>query len=74
MNSGSDGVRGRAPVRHYQAVEAPFVAENVLDKGRLVVNVLSVDLVVGRHDAPRVSFFDDNLKRAKIDLSVKHLY
>lgn len=73
VNSGSDGVRGRTPVRHYQAVEAPFVAENVIDKGRLVVDILPVDLVVGSHDAPRVRCFDDDLKRAKIDLSDKDL-
>ena len=55
------------PVRHHDAVEAPFIAQDAGQQVIALLGILPVDLVVRRHDRPRLRFFDRNLEILEIE-------
>ena len=57
------------PVGHNQTFEAPLVAQNGLEKSRILRCVATVDIVVRGHNCPRLRLLYCNLEVAKIDLS-----
>jgi hypothetical protein len=65
------GTRG-APVRHDDAVEAPFVAQDLAQQRRLG-HRRAVDAVVGGHDRPGAGLADDRVERGEIELAQRPL-
>ena len=59
-----------APVGDHEAVKAPLVHQNVPQQFLVLVGVLAVDPVVGRHDGHGVSLFYGDLKAGQVDLPV----
>ena len=68
LDRGDRGVRS-APVGDDHAVEAPFVAQDVLQQVLVLVRVHAVDLVVGGHDRHRRGLAHGYLERGEIDLA-----
>ena len=64
-----DGAGLVAPVRHHDALEAPFVTENRGEEAFALLGVLSVELVVGAHHRPGIGFLHGNLKVLEINLA-----
>ena len=63
-----DRVVDRAPVRHHEAVEAPFLAQHPGEQPTVLGGVDAVDLVVGGHHRPRGGGGDDVLEAGQVDL------
>ena len=65
------------PVGHHQAVEAPVVAQDARQQRRALRRVGAVQLVVGRHDRPRLRLAHEDLEAAQVDLAqraLRHLH
>ena len=66
-------IRPRKPVGHHDALEAPFIAQHVLQQPEAFRGVGSVDLVVGTHDRPRTAFLDGDLEALQVQLAQRTL-
>ena len=62
-----DAVVAAAPVRHDEAVKAPFVHQNFPEQMPVFVGIYAVDPVVGRHDAVGLSLLHGDLKAGEVD-------
>ena len=60
---------GSAPVGDDHAVEAPFVAQNLLEQMLVFVRVDAVDLVVGGHDGQRLGFTHCDFETGQIQFA-----
>ena len=67
------GIRPRKPVGHHDALEAPFIAQHVLQQPGAFRGVGSVDLVVGTHDRPWTAFLDGDLETLQVKLAQRTL-
>ena len=66
---GGDGGVGAAPIGDDHAVEAPFVAQDLLQQMLVFVGVDAVDLVVGGHDGHRMSFAHGDFETGQIQFA-----
>ena len=64
----ADAFAERAPVRDHHTVPAPLVSELIGEQRLALGRMDAVDLVVGRHDHPRVCPVDDERERAQVYL------
>ena len=66
-------VVGRAPVRHYQTVEAPILFYDLREQVMILRSVLAVDEVVRVHDRADVRLFHSGLECGQINLAHRPL-
>ena len=66
---GCDCGVGAAPIGDDHAVEAPFVAQDLLQQMLVFVGVDAVDLVVGGHDAHRLGLAHGDFKTGQIQFA-----
>jgi hypothetical protein len=57
-----------APVRHHQAFEAPFVAQDAGEQRRMFGGISAIDQVVGAHHRPRLRLAHRDLEGRQVDL------
>ena len=65
----ADGIVYAAPIRNREAAEAPFAFEDLVDQEIVGRAVQTVQLVVGRHDGPRVGLLHRRLERGQVDFA-----
>ena len=65
----ADGVVGRVPVRHENALEAPFALEDLQVEELVLRGVDAVDQVVGVHHRVHMALGDGGLKGRQIDFA-----
>ena len=63
------GINNSPPVRHNQAVKAPFVTQNVGDEPFVLRGPCAVDLVIRSHYRFGVCFLNGSLKRREINFT-----
>ena len=63
------GIAHTGPVGHHYSIESPFTTEDGGEGIVTLLHELSVDLIVRRHDGPRLRFAHHDLESAEIDLA-----
>ena len=69
LADGGQTVADANPVGHHDAFEAPVVAQDLCQQVVVAHRILAVDLVVGRHDGPRLALTDGYLEAAEVDFA-----
>ena len=62
-------VIGCAPIGHYKALEAPFLAQNAVQKPLVLRGIYAVNPVVRAHERPRLRLLDNHFKSCQIDFT-----
>lgn len=63
----------RAPVRHDESFESPFLPQDVGQQGFVFRGVRAVDFVVGRHHSPRLGLPDRPFESRQVDFALRPL-
>ena len=63
------GLAGAGPVGHDNTVEAPFLAEDGIEKFAIGLRIRTVDAVIRGHDGPGVGFLHSNLEALEIEFA-----
>ena len=64
-----NAIVGALPVRHQDAIEAPFLAGDLNVEVTILRGVLAVDKVVGIHDGANMRLLHGRFERGEIDLA-----